>query len=180
MDPERRLLKIIVFMFATGCGPGEAMAVNVDDFNWRTNEVLVKAIENGAGKTRFRKRWVHLPDKAVALIGEIPSSGRAFLKPTGEAYKLRTNGGGQMARSFRKLCSAADLGPDVVCYTARHTWATYFSCQVGDHDLLLDRGGWAKSETARLYRKRPPADLASRLVEHGWDLRAGSGQRTIS
>ncbi len=160
MDPERRLLKIgiVFFMFATGCGPGEAMAVNVDDFNWRTNEVLVKAIENGAGKTRFRKRWVHLPDKAVALIGEIPSSGRAFLKPTGEAYKLRTNGGGQMARSFRKLCSAADLGPDVVCYTARHTWATYFSCQVGDHDLLLDRGRVGQ------IRNRPalPEETASR------------------
>mgnify|MGYP000158965863 CR=1 FL=1 len=175
-DPDRRILKVIVFMVGTGCGPGETYAVRVEDFNPSTNEVLVRAVEPGAGKTPARGRWVHLPPKAVALLGELPTGGRAFLKPDGQPFTLREFSGGQLSKQFRKLCEAASLGPDVVQYTLRHTWATWFSAQVGDHDLLLDRGGWAKSDTARKYRKKAPADLADRLYDHGWDFRARSGQ----
>ncbi|MCR8826275.1 site-specific integrase [Pseudosulfitobacter koreensis] len=170
-DKHHRLLKIIVFMVATGCGPGETFAVNVEDFNWSTNEVYIPAVEDGAGKTLFRARWVHLPDKAIALIGELPKSGRAFLSSRGNPIPLRDHGGGQIAKQFRKLCRAAGLPDAVVPYTLRHTWATFFSAQVGDHDRLLDQGGWGNSDTARDYRKKYPADLAEQLDAFGWDFR---------
>lgn len=169
-DNDHRLLKIIVFMVATGCGPGETFAVKVEDFNWSTNEVWIPAIEDGAGKTLSRARWVYLPDRAIELIGELPKSGRAFLSSRGNPFKLRDHGGGQIAKQFRKLCNKAGLPKNVVCYTLRHTWATYHSAQVGNHDLLLDRGGWAKSDTARDYRKAYPADLAEQLYAYGWDF----------
>lgn len=169
-DNDYRMLKIIVFMAATGCAPGETFAIKVEDFNWTTNEVWISAIENGAGKTRARARWVFLPDRAIQLIGELPKSGHAFLSSRGDPIKLRDNGGGQIAAPFRKLCNAAGLPTNVVCYTLRHTWATYHSAQVGHHDLLLDRGGWAKADTARDYRKAYPADLADQLYAYGWDF----------
>ena len=168
-DKDRRLLKIIVFMFATGCGPGETFAVNVEDFNWSTGEVRIPARLDGAGKTLARERWVHLPEWAIELIGDLPKQGRAFLSSRGKPFKLRKNAGGQIGKQFRKLCDAAGLPKDVVCYTLRHTWATYHSALVGNHDLLLDRGGWAKADTARDYRKAYPADLADQLYAYGWD-----------
>lgn len=169
-DRDHRLLKIIVFMVATGCGPGETFAVDAEDFNWSTQEAWIPAIEDGAGKTSFRARWVYLPDRAIDLIGALPSTGRAFLSSRGNPFILRDHGGGQIAKQFRKLCRAAGLPDKVVCYTLRHTWATYHSAQVGNHDLLLDRGGWAKSDTARDYRKSHPADLADQLYAYGWDF----------
>ncbi|SDG52025.1 tyrosine-type recombinase/integrase [Sulfitobacter delicatus] len=169
-DKDLRILKIIVFMFATGCGPGETFAVRADDFNWTTNEVWIPAAEDGAGKTISRARWVYLPDRAIELIGELPKTGRAFLSSRGNPFELRDHGGGQIAKQFRKLCNAALLPKDVVCYTLRHTWATSHSAQVGNHDLLLDRGGWAKADTARDYRKAHPADLGEQLYAYGWDF----------
>lgn len=169
-DKDHRLLKIIVFIVATGCGPGETFAVKVEHFNWSTNEVWIPAVEDGAGKTLSRARWVYLPDRALELIGELPKTGHAFLSSRGKPFKLRDHGGGQIAKQFRKLCDAAGLPKDVVCYTLRHTWATYHSAQVGNHDLLLDRGGWAKADTARDYRKAYPADLAEQLYAYGWDF----------
>lgn len=175
-DRDRRLLKIIAFALGTGIRPGEAFAIDVSDFNWGTRECLIRADRKGAAKTRSSRRWVQLPQRACDLIGDLPDKGRAFLKPNGQPYTLREHGGGQMGWHFRKLCRAAGLGPDVVVYTQRHTWATWFSAQVGDHDQLLDRGGWAKSDTARRYRKSAPGDLAQSLLDHGWDFRAEYGQ----
>ncbi|MFX0542974.1 tyrosine-type recombinase/integrase [Roseovarius sp. S4756] len=175
-DNDHRLLKIIVFMGATGCGPGETSAVKVADFNWSTNEVWIPAIEDGASKTLSRARWVYLPDRAIELIGEIPKTGHAFLSSRGNPFKLRDHGGGQIAKQFRKLCKAAGLPKNVVCYTLRHTWATFHSAQVAHHDLLLDRGGSAKADTARDYRQAHPADLVEQLYACGWGLWARSGQ----
>ncbi|WP_165899322.1 tyrosine-type recombinase/integrase [Rhodovulum steppense] len=171
-DPDRQLLKLIVFLLATGVRPGEAFVIDVGDFNWGTRECLIRADQVGAGKTWSSRRWVQFPERAVELIGALPESGRAFLKPNGQPYVLREYGGGQIAKHFARICAAAGLGPEVTPYTLRHTWATWFSAQVGDHDRLLDRGGWAKSDTARRYRKRAPGDLAQRLLDHGWDFRA--------
>ncbi|PRY79511.1 phage integrase family protein [Yoonia maritima] len=80
-------------------------------------------------------------------------------------------------RQFHKLCDAADLpetdasNEKFVFYSLRHTWATWFSAQVGDQDRLIDRGGWSDAEMARRYRKYPTADLAVRLRAHGWEFK---------
>ena len=84
--------------------------------------------------------------------------------------------GSNVIRQFHKLCAAAGLlRPDepepLVFYSLRHTWATWFSDLVGDHDLLIDRGGWAGAAMARRYRKRPSTDLGERVLKHGWDFR---------
>ncbi|TNC43554.1 hypothetical protein FHG66_20950, partial [Rubellimicrobium rubrum] len=107
---------------------------------------------------------------------ELPGGrSRAFRAPNGEEYVLHDRRGGQMAKAFNKIRDTAGLGDDVVPYTLRHTWATWFYAQTGDWKRLLDLGGWNKGDTARRYTKAAPEDLGNRLLAHGWDFRRKSG-----
>jgi integrase len=172
-DPDRRLLKMIVFLMGSGATPGEMFCVRAEDIYPETGQVWIRGEEPGAGKTVYRSRMVQVPVWAWKLIGELPSKGRVFLSTRGKEIVPDGERGSHVIRQFHKLCLAAGLsGPDeserLVLYSIRHTSATWFSAQVGDHDLLIDRGGWASAEMARRYRKRPYAGLADELLEFGF------------
>lgn len=169
-DPDKQTLRKIAFMLGTGAGPGETMALNAEGWNPDTREWWLPGT-----KTVFRSRFVNLPQRALLLIGDIPKSGPAFPAPNGQPYIMRQNGGGQMAEAFRKVRTAAGLGSDVVPYTMRHTWATWFYSQTKDWGGLLDHGGWNRADTANRYRKIAPSDLGNRLLAHGWDFRRYPG-----
>jgi integrase len=175
-DPHRRLLKMIAFLLGSGATPGEMFCVRAEDINRATRQVWIRGEDLGAGKTPYRSRMVVLPARAWDLIGELPSEGRVFLSTSGKEIVPDGRRGSTVIRQFHKLCEAAGLTDEeeeteaLVLYSLRHTWATWFSAEVGDHDLLIDRGGWANATMARRYRKRPTADLAERLRALGWDF----------
>lgn len=174
---------MVAFLIGSGATPGEMFCVRAEDVNRATGEVWIRGEDPGAGKTRYRPRMVRLPARAWSLIGDLPSEGRVFLSTTGKDIVPDGERGSIVIRQFHKLCVAAGLNRDkadedgedgyekLVLYSLRHSSATWFSAQVGDHDLLIDRGGWADAAMARRYRKRPAADLAHRLRAHGWDFR---------
>ena len=176
-DPDRRLLKMIAFLLGSGASPGEMFCVRADNVHRGSGEVWIRGQETGAGKTPYRPRMLRLPPRAWELMGELPNEGRIFLSTRGKEIVPDGERGSTAIRQFRKLCAAANLperdehGERLVFYTCRHSWATWFSAQVGDQDLLVDRGGWAKADMARHYRKQAPRDLADRLLAHGWDFR---------
>lgn len=169
-DPNLETLRKIAFMLGTGAGPGETMTIEAKGWNPSTREWWLPGT-----KSVFRARFVCLPERSVSLIGKIPESGQAFVAPNGQAYVMAENRGGQMAEAFRKIREAAGLGHDVVPYTLRHTWATWFYAQTKDWGALLDQGGWNRSDTANRYRKIAPSDLGNRLLAHGWDFRRNPG-----
>ena len=169
-DPHLETLRKIAFMLGTGAGPGETMALTRAGWNPATREWWLPGT-----KTVYRRRFVLLPNRTVELVGAIPNNGSAFPSPNGQPYILGPNRGGQMAEAFSKVRKAAGLGDDVVPYTLRHTWATWFYAQTKDWGALLDHGGWNRSETANRYRKIAPADLGHRLLAHGWDFRRDFG-----
>ena len=170
-DPNLTTLRKIAFMLGTGAGPGETMSLTVDGWNPATREWWVPGT-----KSAYRQRFVLLPERTIELIGRIPESGRAFCAPNGQDYIMRKNGGGQMSGAFKKIREAAGFSDEVVPYTLRHSWATWSYALTKDWGGLLDQGGWNRSETANRYRKIAPADLAHRLLEHGWDFRRDPGQ----
>jgi integrase len=170
-DPHLRTLQKIAFMLGGGAGPGETFAAQMENWNSATSEWWLDGT-----KTNYRARFVLLPQRSIDLMGELPESGSAFLAPDGQPYVARQNGGGQMAEAFGKIRDAAGLGRDVVPYTLRHTWATWFYAQTKDFRRLIDLGGWNKSDTANRYCKVAPKDLGNRLLQHGWDFREDVGQ----
>lgn len=169
-DPRRETLRKIAFMLGSGAGPGETMSLTGDGWNPTTREWWLPGT-----KSVFRARFVFLPSRAVTLVGDVPRFGPTFPAPNGQPYVMSDNRGGQMAEAFRKIREAAGLEPDVVPYTLRHTWATWFYAQTKDWGALLDHGGWNRSDTANRYRKIAPADLGNRLLAHGWDFRRHAG-----
>ncbi len=176
-DPHHRLLKMIAFLLGSGATPGEMFCVRAKDVNRATGEVWIRGEEVGAGKTPYRARMLLLPQRAWDLIGDLPSEGRVFLSTTGKEVVPDGRRGSTVIRQFHKLCEAAGLAKQdmndeaLVFYSLRHSWATWFSSQVGDQDRLIDRGGWSDAEMARRYRKYPTADLADRLRAHGWEFK---------
>lgn len=176
--PERRTLAKIAFLLGTGCRPAECFVAEVQHFNRATRQWWIPGEHVGAGKTEGATRWVRLPERAVDLIGVLPEVGRAFLTPYGVPIVVTGESGGQMAESFNRAREAAGLGPDVVPYTLRHTWATWFYAQTRDFGGLMDLGGWLKADTANRYRKLAPDDLADRLLAHGWDFRPAQRQES--
>ena len=163
-DPNLETLRKIAFMLGTGAGPGETMGLDAKHWNPATSEWWLPGT-----KTVYRARFVRLPSRTVELISPIPEEGPAFPAPNGQPYVFRKNRGGQMAVAFGKVREAAGLGPEIVPYSCRHSWATWHAAQVKDWAALLDQGGWNRADTANRYRKVAPADLGHRLLAHGWD-----------
>lgn len=186
-DPDLRMLKMIAFLLGGGATPGEMFCVRAEDINRATGEVWIRGNAPGAGKTPYRRRMIKLPQRSWDLIGDLPDEGRVFLTPRGKEVIPDGKRGSNCTRQFHKLCVAAGLNREVgttdgkederddyeklVFYSLRHAWATFFSAQVGDQDLLIDRGGWASADMARHYRKQVPDDFSDRLLALGWDFR---------
>lgn len=168
--PEPFTLTKIAFLLGSGCRTGECFAAEVKDWNVATSQLWIPAIEIGAGKTNSSARWVRPPDKAVALMGDLPDVGRMFRTPYGLPIKMRKSGGGQMQAAFNKARDHAGLGPEVTPHVLRHTWATWFYAQTKDIAALKDLGGWSNYNMVDRYRKLAPADLPARLLKYGWDF----------
>lgn len=179
---DSHLIPKIAFLAGSGCRTGEMVALDAQDWRPATRQAWIAGEEDGAGKTITSTRYVKLPQRAVDLMGELPTDGKLFRTPKGKPYKLRVKGGGQIKGAFDKARDKAGLeaeGPrKVTPHVLRHTWATWFYAQTKDFGGLMDLGGWAKSDMANRYRKISPDDLAERLTKFGWDFWQESGNTT--
>ena len=83
----------------------------------------------------------------------------------------------QILKSVPKVLTSdtAGLGKDVMPYTQRHTWVTWFYAQTKDFRRLVDLGGWNKADTATRYCIVAPKDFGNRLLQQGWDFREDVG-----
>ena len=163
-DPH--LVPILGFLLGGGCRTGEALQITPQLFYPKTGEAYLPQTKNG------HPRMIQLPPRALNMVISrgVPEAGTICTTPRGRPYVIRDHGGGQISGAFRKAATAAGLGRDVVPHPLRHTWATWFYAQTRDFGRLLDLGGWQKADMAMRYRKAAPADLGTRLWDHGWDF----------
>lgn len=163
-------LQKVAFLLGSGCRTSEIWPLRSQDYNRPTRQFWIDTPKNG------HPRWVTLPERAVALMGELPQFGILFLTPKGKPYVQRSGGGGQMQAAFNRARDKAGLSDDVTPHVLRHTWATWFYAQTRDFGDLMDLGGWQKADMANRYRKLAPADLGERLAGLGWDFRRPATQ----
>ena len=163
---DHRTMTLIAMLLGTGCRIGELLQMQISDLYLDTCEAWV-------WRSKTERRMVRYPIRVrEALVKLIAGrdAGAVFLTPKGLPYKLHTGSGGQAAATFNKARDAAGLDDLVTPHTCRHTWATWFHAVTKDFGALIDLGGWSKADTANIYRKVAPRDLAGRVIAHGWNF----------
>lgn len=167
---EPHLLPIVAFLLGTGCRTSEALALTAEHLHLETRQALIPHSKNGTLK------MVEFPTRTKRILAAagLPEAGTVLRTPKGQAYKLKTGSGGQIEAAFTKARKAARLGPDVTPHTLRHTFATWHYAVNKDLLLLMERGGWKKSDMALRYAKLAPTDLPGKLLDFGWDYRTNS------
>ncbi len=163
---DARILPPVAFFLGSGCRTGEGFALDRSDLYLDTGEAWIQDTKSGV------PRMVRFPDRTRRTLAThgLPEDGAVFRTPKGQPYKIRANGGGQMAEAFNAARDAAKLGPEVTPHVLRHTWATWHYAQNRDVLRLMTLGGWAKPDMALRYAKMAPGDLGDRVLAAGWDL----------
>jgi integrase len=164
-----RVRPLILFLLGTGARPAEALQLTRRDLHLDAGQAFLAA-ETGRQTKGGAPRMVALPPPTLDALraATLPDFGPIFLTPKGRPYVIRAHGGGQIQSAFTTARDAAGLGADVIPYTCRHTWATWFSAATGDLGGLQDQGGWASARMAGRYRHLAPATLPDDLAAHGW------------
>lgn len=172
------LTQIIGFMIGTGARVSETLNLQASTLYLSTRQALLERTKNG------RARMVRFPARSLDMITgrELPKLGRVFTDNHGRPYetgRIAASGkrdGASIKTAFNRARDKAGLASEgqdkVTPHTIRHTWATWHYAQNRDFGELLDLGGWADADTANIYRKIAPDDLAQRLLAHGWDFRS--------
>jgi integrase len=166
-----RIRPLLLFMLGTGARPGEALALQRRDLHLATAQAFL-ARDTGRQSKGGAPRMVALPPPALDALraAALTDFGAVFRTPKGRPYVIRDHGGGQIQSAFATARDAAGLGPEVIPYTLRHTWATWHSAALGDFAALMDQGGWSRPDMAKRYRKIAPASLPDDLARAGWQF----------
>ena len=164
-----RVRPLILFLIGTGARPAEALQLTRRDLHLDAAQAFLAA-PTGRQSKSGAPRMVALPPPTLAALraADLPEFGPIFRTPKGAPYVIRAHGGGQIQSAFTTARDAAGLGADVIPYTCRHTWATWFQAATGDLAALQDQGGWASPRMAQRYRHLAPATLPRDLAAHGW------------
>lgn len=165
-DPQRQTLKKIAFMLGTGAYPVEVFALTIKALDRDTGAWTLPGIES-----LVLPRTILPPARATSLIGRLPTSGAAFLTPSGEPYVIHKKIGGQMADAFNQVRDAAGLGKHITPAILRKTWAVWFYAQTQYMTPFIEMGGWAGPRSAKPYVDIGGDDLALNLYRSGWDFR---------
>lgn len=81
------------------------------------------------------------------------------------------------ARAIFDAIIARERIPTIHCHIFRHTWATWAYAVTRDMPWVMARGGWSSPALAMRYIHVGSADLAEDVLAHGWEIRAGIGDR---
>lgn len=140
------LKPLVTFLLYTGARLSEAVHLDWKDVDLSSRRVSFIDTKNG------EDRGVPLHDRALIELANLGHrEGAVFrkpgtkVKPLGDPYKVKNNGGGQIKTAFKGACRRAGI-TNFTPHDCRHTWATWHYAANRNIKALMELGGW-KSET---------------------------------
>jgi integrase len=150
------LRDVLVIMLDTGMRPSEVFRMCWEDVNWETGSIFIPW-----GKTRNSRRYVPVSKRVMSVL-----LARAENKRTGWVFPSRSRFGHLVSveKQFIEARTAAGVSPEVVLYSARHTFATQILSATGNLALLMKAMGHSDAKTAMVYQ-HPAMEAVRRAVD---------------
>ncbi|MGH6978209.1 MAG: tyrosine-type recombinase/integrase [Brevundimonas sp.] len=160
---------LVVFLLSTGARLSEALYLDWRNVNLSACHVEFLDTKNGEA------RGVPLHPRAVAELANLPHrTGAVFRRalpyetatgkkrPLGEAYEVRTGGGGQIKTAWAGMCKRAGIS-NFTPHDCRHTWATWHYRANRDLTALMELGGWKSAAMVMRYAHVNTSHLAGSI-----------------
>lgn len=154
------------FIYAIGLRLGEALAINIDDIDFKNKQILI----HGKGR---RERTVPLTNPVLSLLRRWITCRAAFLNAGTEKALFISKKGNRLSLrtaedNFKKIVRKA--GPfsmdKVVPHTLRHAFASHAIDGGGDVLVLKTILGHASIKTTELYLHPSPEVLRNAVNNH--------------
>lgn len=166
------LKRIITFYVGTGCRATEGLSLIWKDVTlgerravfWDTKEDYARGVDL---QPRVRDL---LPGR-----GDLPTD-PVFLNSRGEPWHGYDAINLMLKRIHdrreRQIQAGAELPPlaKAHCHLFRHTWATWAYAVTRDMTYLMTQAGWRSATMVMRYTHAPAADLATAILEAGWEF----------
>jgi integrase len=155
---SRYALRILGFIAATGCRPGEARNLRWEDFDPdKGTFILAKHKTASTGLPRT----IYMTPESVPYMPPRQSSGPVFLSSRGKPYSSAG------LRIVLRRASLASIGKAVTPYQLRHTFAQNARRQLQPDVLMVLMGHQSLSTTMIYYRIEDEHALAAAAGLHG-------------
>lgn len=147
---RRRAAACLRFILATGCRPGEAIALHWPDVDLRAGTATLR--EHKTAGSTGSSRVIYLTPAAVAVLREVKHR-RGLVFPSKEGKPFTVSG---LRSSFRRAAREAlnDDGLEIGTYRLRHTFAQLASERLPVDTLQVLMGHASLVTTQRYYRLR--------------------------
>jgi len=161
------LRDVLIIILDTGMRPQETFQIRWENVNWESRTIFVPF-----GKTRNSRRYVPMSQRVVeALFRRCMGQKEGWMFPsTSRKGHLTT-----VAKAFSAARKKAGVSPDIVLYSARHTFATRVLDATGNLAVLMKAMGHASAQTAMIYQ-HPGLDSIRRAVDESNLVLAGTSQ----
>lgn len=154
---DQPLRDVIMIMQDGGMRPAEVFRMSVEHIDWQRRTIFVPF-----GKTRDSRRFVPMSERVMkALMVRVADRSEGWVFPS---KRSRSGHIETVEKQFLDARGKAELGDDVVLYSARHTFCTYALEETGNLAALMKVAGHADIKTAMKYQ-HPETDSIREAIE---------------
>jgi len=138
------LRDVLLIMLDTGMRPSEVFRMRWEDVNWDAGSIFIPY-----GKTRNSRRHVPMSQRVKDALWTRAEPARA-----GWIFPSKSSSGHlvSVTKQFIDARAEARVRPEVVLYSARHTFATHVLSATGNLALLMKAMGHSDAKTALVYQ----------------------------
>ena len=154
---EQPLRDVVLIIQDGGMRPAEVFRMLIENINWQRKEYFVPD-----GKTKNARRFVPLSERVLDALQQ-----RVAGRTSGWVFPAKRSRSGHIEtvnKQFIEARNKAGLPPDLVLYSARHTFCTYTLEETGNLAALMKVAGHGDVKTAMKYQ-HPELDSIREAID---------------